>query len=706
MSNDVWLSTQKAARLTGESERTVRDKAARREYVSRRERLSRRGRPQLQVALSSLSARAQLNFADYQLASARAQAMLPADPAQPMLFTPPAEVDVKAWADVPPEKREEATRRLNVITPMLEWKAGARLSFTLRDGRAVATMDDLARWLGEQHPHKQDGEPLSRATIWRWYSAFVKEGPSGLVRDQRRDAKRAKYFESHPSAAKFVLAKYAEIGQCSPTGSPNLMLIHSELAIERQRVGSAVRDEAVELGEDLKRGPSPGTIRNYIDWLPPVVRDAARLTREKHDAKYAPVVRTNIAALRPNQYWVSDHRVFDILGYNDIFTDLDPGAAFRVWGTAIEDMRTRVMWIVFAPTPSWKTIASALRMGMRRFGKPEVFYCDNGLDFRKVGGNWVRRPEALDEHGRIRAGLMTENLLQRLDITPQYCLPKHPRSKMIESAFSYVSQRCDVQFGAGYAGHKPSARPDACRAAEKQHQAWLKGNAKTTPFLPVSHIIECLAAWFEERNRYHIFDRKAHGVAGRTAYDVMHELLPSPQPVDVAAIEPLFWEHKQGVTVQRCAVQVNNEIYEGIDERDKYAMYAVNGQQIAVAYDPYDRTRALAVADRRVIAELHPKPRLDRGLPAERSAATDVALSESLRIGRGAHKIMRQTWAAITDGAPTMLDGLRARNCIAAPVAPGPIALPAKGSSSTAPEPVWPEDEAERFLAQIRAKGN
>jgi hypothetical protein len=64
---------------------------------------------------------------------------------------------------------------------------------------------------------------------------------------------------------------------------------------------------------------------------------------------------------------------------------------------------------------------------------------------------------------------------------------------MIESAFSLMSQRCDVMFGAGYAGAKPSLRPDRCREAEKQHHAWLQQKADKTPFLPLSHIISCSA---------------------------------------------------------------------------------------------------------------------------------------------------------------------------------------------------------------------
>jgi putative transposase len=693
---ETWLDTPTTARITGDADRTVRLKCANRDYASRMNHHGRRGRPQLQVALSSLPAAAQMKYARLQLDAAECHALVPVDPAQPTLFTPPAQIDVTAWSGIPDDKKQEARQRLQIITPLIEWNAGHRLQATLRDGRPVTNTETLAQYLGEQHE-------CSRATIWNYYTAFKKEGIAGLARKKRSDASTAlqpksRYFERHPEAAAFVLAKYGELGQCSPTGAPNLALVFDELMIERRRQGSAVHRELAALGEDPRQRPSIDTVRNFLGKLPPVVRDAARLTREKHDARYAPTVRTNIAATRVNQFWVSDHRVVDILGFNDCFADAAPFSLFRVWCTAIEDMRSRVIWSVFSLSPSWKTIASALRVGMSRYGKPETFYCDNGKDFKKVGGAYTRAAQNLDDLGRVDAGLQTTNLLQRLGIIPLYCLPKHPRSKMIESAFNLMSQRCDVMFGAGYAGNKPSARPDQCRDAEKQHHAWMQGKADTTPFLPLSQIVQLLDAWFEERNQYH--QHSGDGMNGRTPYEVMRELLPNPQPVNVALIEPLFWEHKTGCTVQRCAVRVDNETYEGIGETDRAAMYAVNGQEITVAYDPYERSRALAIVDRRVVAELQPKPRIDRGLPGQRSAETDLVIARTLREGRVGYNRAVMPWTIAQRGVPTLLDGLRDRNQIAAPLAP---IMPAITSRATAPaiEPAWPEDEAEKFLKRM-----
>jgi hypothetical protein len=96
-------------------------------------------------------------------------------------------------------------------------------------------------------------------------------------------------------------------------------------------------------------------------------------------------------ATRVNQFWVADHRVVDILGFNDCFQGRQP-----VFSVPRMDDRDRGHALArdvgrLLAQPSWKTIASALRLGMSRFGKPEVFYCDNGKDFKKVGGAYDAR---------------------------------------------------------------------------------------------------------------------------------------------------------------------------------------------------------------------------------------------------------------------------------------------------------------------------
>jgi hypothetical protein len=362
--SETWLSCATVAGITGDAERTVRSKVVSGAYVSRRRQLGRRGRPQLEIGISSLAADAQMKFARRQLEAAECHALVPADPAQPTLFAPPAQIDIRAWSGLPEEQRAEAERRLQVITPLVEWNVGHRLAYMLRDGSPVRNSDQLAAYIGEQYS-------IGKRTVWSYYSAFKKEGAVGLVRTRRSDATRSKYFETHAEAAKFILAKYQELGQCSPTGSPNLALIHGELVREYPHMYP---------GEPH---PAYSTVRNFLAGLPPVVRDAARLGRQAWNNRHAPYVDTDIAALAPLEIVVADHRIFDVLVYNDCFSSSPQYAAMRPWVTLVLDMRTRVIvGIAVRDNPSWRGIAAALRDGFATYGTPRIFYTDNGKDFQ------------------------------------------------------------------------------------------------------------------------------------------------------------------------------------------------------------------------------------------------------------------------------------------------------------------------------------
>ena len=91
--------------------------------------------------------------------------------------------------------------------------------------------------------------------------------------------------------------------------------------------------------------------------------------------------------------------------------------------------------------PSSHTISSALRVGIESFGIPEILYVDNGKDYEKVG--------------RIDFSPECSGVLVRLGIQPQYCLPRHPQSKLIESWFGTVRKRFDCLWPS-YCGPGPN----------------------------------------------------------------------------------------------------------------------------------------------------------------------------------------------------------------------------------------------------------
>ena len=444
----------------------------------------------------------------------------------------------------------------------------------------------------------------------------------------RSDKGQSRYFSKCPEAGKFVLAKYKE-------GPLSYALIYEAL----------IREWPSLYGES-RPAPSMNTVRNYIESLPPVIRDAARMPRQQHESKYAPYLSTDIEKVAPNQIWVCDHRIYDVIGYNDCFDGAEEFAAMRIWETCIEDMRTRVIvgswWDV---TPSSATISQALREGISRFGLPQVFYCDNGKDFRKIGGAYSKTPIELDDDGRVRIDGSADALLIRLGIQPKYCIPRHPQSKQVESYFSTVSKRFDVLFGASYAGRKPSLRPDECREAEKQHREWLADKRKDTPLERLSSLITLHRQWTEEFNHDH--KHSGRGMNGRTPYAVMDELLPPSQRQipDMEELAPLFWRQKE-LTVGNTQVKFEGLQYEGETPQDAGQMYCYNGRPVLVRRDPQNVGVAAAFnSDGEFIARLKCKELALRVPDLSESPVTERAIKYVSRL-------RNKPWAAASKNGP------------------------------------------------------
>ena len=156
----------------------------------------------------------------------------------------------------------------------------------------------------------------------------------------------------------------------------------------------------------------------------------------------------------PNQIWVSDHGQHDVWVRNDLFSGVSTNAAVRPWLTAMIDMRSRkIVGTAWSATPSSHTISSALRVGIESFGIPQILYVDNGKDYEKVG--------------RIDFSPECSGVLVRLGIEGQYCLPRHPQSKLIESWFGTVRKRFDCLWPS-YCGAGPKDRPEQCTDALKE----------------------------------------------------------------------------------------------------------------------------------------------------------------------------------------------------------------------------------------------
>jgi hypothetical protein len=579
-----WIDRVTLERATGWTPRTIQRKVENGELQSRASnRRGKNGKPEKEYVVGSLAADLQLKLAtmDRELALTR-----PPDVSTQRELPLATQPEVRNFI---PEQQQERDRRMALIAPLLAASEGRLPKAKLRDGRAIQNLADVAEWIASQH------KGVSPRALRHYYALYKKRGIDALApKLTRADRGEVRSFRNNPGLQRFVVAKFTE----------GLGYSHIEEIVAREWGGADLpvpRDAR-------KKPPSRHAIARFIEQIPPSVRDAALLPKQKWESKHAPYLVTGRGEhTRPNEVWVADHRIYDVLSSNDCFDQAPEAAAIRLWETCIQDMRTRVIvGSVWSVSPSWMTIATALRQGISKFGKPEIFYTDNGKDFRKVGtgaerGSLLTASSSsaaveLDEDGRVP---MKEGLLARLGIKFCPCTPRHPQSKQVESYFNFVSRRFDRLFlRHGYTGPKPELRTDFCREAEKQHKEFLTGKRRESPLVPASRFVTDHEQWLEEYNAKH--HHGGRGMDGCTPLEVMDELLPLPlrQIPDMAELEPLFWD-SQKRKVSNCKVQLNNTTYSALlsDADGVQNMYLANDRVVVVRCDPNDMAAALAFED-------------------------------------------------------------------------------------------------------------
>lgn len=653
----TWLTTDQVAQLTGWTARHIRRMKPKLEW--------REVDGRSQYALESLPAEAQVRYAkDFALVP------LAAAPA------PKAIVSEKLEA--------KARKRFEPVHKLKRWVDGEKLDLKFDDGRPVRSSDDYAKWLAPRYGVTSRG-------LWKRYTRYFKGGGLVALSGTRSDRGQSRAFKKHPEAAKFVLSLY--------TRNLNITNIYDELKIWwRGNVNHG------------SQPPSESTLRAFLaTQMPAVARDAAVLPKGQFDQKHAPYVRRDYEiGLLPNDVWVSDHRIHDVFFFNDCFTTKPKLAWMRIWETAIEDMRTRaIVGSAFSASPSSRTIASALRAAISRYGVPKEFYVDNGKDYRKIGKGALHANEAplgLDDAGRVPMDPRGEGLLQRLGIKVRYCEPRHPQSKLIESYFSIQSKRLDKYFGGAYAGQRPDRRPDSCAVALKQHKLFLEGKLERTPLPPASHGIQIGFYW----NEWFNYEREhsGHGMRRRTPMDVFNQLLPEDKrvKVDVRELKELFWNDREQRIVRNATVQLLTGIFEGADQEAQARLYQLNGQTITVAVDPDDVSEAVAYGADGVLFRLVSQQLVAQGL---NRSMEEVKKIQQFR--RGMRRNVMSAIRSIQAGTPTPLQLISGRAGITAATQPRPedveivraLPLAAAVGGATVRSAAGPEEVAERNLGWL-----
>jgi putative transposase len=554
----TWLSTAQVRALMDLTERHVRKLGNKDRWTSRpSESRSRNGKHEREYLLSSLPAGAQAKYLEEMrkplaIAAPSIEQTLPLFPLTQSVPPP--------LAGVPENRKGLAHERYEAIRLLRDFRArsnGHRPAFRLADGRTVSTLGELSSYIGSQL-----SRPVCAHTLSVWEKTFDGEGYAALGGRPRSDRGQSRFFAKHSAAAVFLQNKFLHEGLSKVMSSE--ALVREWPAIEKKG-----------------KPPSLETVRKYLGALPEPAKVLAREGKRAHERKCSPsLLRGPVPAM---DWWISDHRVFDVLVRNTLFPELPGDCAYRLWLTLICDWGSRkFVGFCFAPTPSSRTINSALRVAILNHGMPRNFYWDNGKDYKKVRRD-LEEITLAEEAGALLARDMV-----KVGITS--ALPFRPRSKPIEAYFTRFSKRFDVLWRESYVGNKPGACPEAARDSQKAHKKFLAGKSATSPLPLDAEFISAAVQWIDEYN-----GTSLESLDHRTPNEVMEEQRPeqSRAPVNARLLDVLFSERVKRTVLAGGCVELDRMRYEPVDA-SLFALDSRKGRQVAVLRDPYNLGEAVA----------------------------------------------------------------------------------------------------------------
>jgi putative transposase len=590
------------------------------------------------------------------------------------------------------EQEAQARERYAIIQPLIQFEADQRaappgqlqldLGLVLPDGSPVTTRTQMCLYLAHKHQ-------MHKATIWRWVDLFTKGGLVGLADSTRKDKDKSRFFERYPKAATLVAYLYLAQRQSVRTAY------------------EALQRDSLLLGLKPEELPSYWTVYRYLtgnafsEPLKLLARDGRRCYREM----CSPYISRGYTDVASNEIWVSDTMIHDVEVQNDCFLDAEFGAPIRLRLTAILDFRSRfVVGTSWAWEGSSRSITTALRHAVAMHGPAEVFYVDNGKDFRKVGRGAI--PAYLRESPLASADWREQEMraidecgvLARLGIAVQYCQVRHPQSKHIERFFRTLHGRFDKKFPT-YTGGSPDRRPDFTTEAMAKHRKLLAmGMPGNSLHPPASVFIRMAMTWLDE---YHSTPHSGKGMDGRTPRQVFEEERnPRQKPIPAREVLALMLAERERRSVRECSIVLAKRRYIADDPQSAAVLHEMNCREVIVAFDPLDLDK-IAVLD--LEGQLIAWAQQETMVPQSADANETIALSMQQR--RHLEKQTRQKVLGIgsearANGALTEVEHLAAR----AGVAVGEVVTqrrPSLRSDNTAVAPLSAAALARQFRAAV-----
>lgn len=507
----IWLSTKEAAELLGYEQSTIRKKAKNSEYIHRYiPSATGQGGKKLEILLESLPEQAKKA---YHNKNGECQTVFNTD-----------------YTSTNKQKEKGTLRRLAVS----EW--GKFKTRKKKEGMKKTT--EITNLFVENWNKEHDDLHISSKLLYEWKKR-LKKGDTLID-------KRGGYNRGQSTIPEYYKNMFDSI-----------YLQQTKPSIE-----SCFKE--VKLESSLKGDYIPGikAFRNHVRNMNKAMVIRAREGKKAFDDKCMPYIERDYSLISPNDWWVSDHHLWDI------FVRIPNGKGGwklgRPWGSYWMDMRTRKIMssIIRIESPNSDVVLCSFGLGVEHFGIPKGVRLDNGKDYKARDMFYPEGKYICSEDDQKK---IYNSLAANLQIAVTYAIPYNAKAKPIERVFNTFEEQLGKKYPS-YAGSNAKKRPEDLKD------------------LNIMDVIT-LEEFIEQHNRYvyEIYNETGHSgdsMYGKSPNQVYSEI---PFTIRRASKEVLYFSLMRVKGIRK--VQRNGITFKGVHFRSDSCIDYID-QEVIAKYDP------------------------------------------------------------------------------------------------------------------------
>ena len=507
----IWLSTKEAAELLGYEQSTIRKKAKNSEYIHRYiPSATGQGGKKLEILLESLPEQAQKA---YHNKNGECQTVFNTD-----------------YTSTNKQKEKGTLRRLAVS----EW--GKFKTRKKKEGMKKTT--EITNLFVENWNKEHDDLHISSKLLYEWKKR-LKKGDTLID-------KRGGYNRGQSTIPEYYKNMFDSI--YLQQTKPSIESCFKEVKLETSLKGDYI--------------PGIKAFRNHVRNMNKAMVIRAREGKKAFDDKCMPYIERDYSLISPNDWWVSDHHLWDI------FVRIPNGKGGwklgRPWGSYWMDMRTRKIMssIIRIESPNSDVVLCSFGLGVEHFGIPKGVRLDNGKDYKARDMFYPEGKYICSEDDQKK---IYNSLAANLQIAVTYAIPYNAKAKPIERVFNTFEEQLGKKYPS-YAGSNAKKRPEDLKD------------------LNIMDVIT-LEEFIEQHNRYvyEIYNETGHSgdsMYGKSPNQVYSEI---PFTIRRASKEVLYFSLMRVKGIRK--VQRNGITFKGVHFRSDSCIDYID-QEVIAKYDP------------------------------------------------------------------------------------------------------------------------